>query len=141
MVVVDGAICERFFADRILLSHVYHNFPWPEVRDLQKDVIEKLAQSVLDARSQFPKSSLVDFPPTCPKRARSQHSRDIPLSMYVRFIHSNDFERAEVPMKSSFFCMVQTRKWLVGIDGIGISCHSLQRQRRVESQSCWKFPQ
>ena len=38
---------------------VYNNFPWPEnPTDKQKENIEKSAQAVLDARLQFPQSSL-----------------------------------------------------------------------------------
>jgi hypothetical protein len=40
---------------------VYNNFIWPEVTDEQKFDIEKLAQSVLDARAEFPDSSLADL--------------------------------------------------------------------------------
>jgi hypothetical protein len=41
---------------------VYNNYPWPESpSDKQKEVVEKAAQSVLDARLQFPNSSLADL--------------------------------------------------------------------------------
>jgi hypothetical protein len=40
---------------------VYNNFPWPDATDEQKAAIEQLAQSVLDARSNFPESSLADL--------------------------------------------------------------------------------
>ncbi len=41
---------------------VYNNFPWPEnPTDKQKEAIEKAAQEVLDARLQFPNSSLADL--------------------------------------------------------------------------------
>ncbi|WP_431726127.1 type IIL restriction-modification enzyme MmeI [Treponema socranskii] len=42
-------------------SIVYNNFPWPEVSDAQKAAIMQNAQAVLDARSQFPDSSLADL--------------------------------------------------------------------------------
>jgi hypothetical protein len=41
---------------------VYNNFPWPEnPSDKQKQAIEAAAQAVLDARAQFPDSSLADL--------------------------------------------------------------------------------
>ena len=40
---------------------VYNNFPWPDVTDEQKDSIEKLAQEVLDSRTQFLGNSLADL--------------------------------------------------------------------------------
>lgn len=40
---------------------VYNNFPWPEANKKQQEKIAKLAQAVLDARKQFPGSSLADL--------------------------------------------------------------------------------
>ncbi|GAA3972177.1 DNA methyltransferase [Allohahella marinimesophila] len=41
---------------------VYNNFPWPlQARDQQKEAISTAAQHVLDARSQFPGSTLADL--------------------------------------------------------------------------------
>jgi type I restriction-modification system DNA methylase subunit len=41
---------------------VYNNFPWPEnPTDKQKNAVEKAAQAVLDARAQFPDTSLADL--------------------------------------------------------------------------------
>ena len=40
---------------------VYNNFPWPEANKRQQTKIAKLAQVVLDARKQFPGSSLADL--------------------------------------------------------------------------------
>jgi hypothetical protein len=41
---------------------VYNNFPWPESpSEKQKAQIEQVAQAVLDARAQFPESSLADL--------------------------------------------------------------------------------
>ena len=43
-------------------SAVYNNFPWPEApSDKQKQSVEDAAQAVLDARAQFPDSSLADL--------------------------------------------------------------------------------
>lgn len=41
---------------------VYNNYPWPEApSDKQKQAVEEAAQGVLDARAQFPESSLADL--------------------------------------------------------------------------------
>ena len=41
---------------------VYNNYPFPEnLTDKQKETVEKAAQAVLDARAQFPDSSLADL--------------------------------------------------------------------------------
>jgi len=41
---------------------VYNNYPWPdEPSDMQRQKIEDAAQAVLDARAQFPQSSLADL--------------------------------------------------------------------------------
>ncbi len=56
-------VCGRLKSDyRYSAGIVYNNFPWPEnPTDKHKQAIEAAAQSVLDARSQFPKSSLADL--------------------------------------------------------------------------------
>ncbi len=41
---------------------VYNNFPWAEnPSEKQKEAVEKAAQAVLDARAQFPDTSLADL--------------------------------------------------------------------------------
>jgi hypothetical protein len=59
---------------------VYNNFPWPEdVTGAQTAAIERLAQAVLDAREQFPGSTLADLydPLTMPPvLARAHHALD-----------------------------------------------------------------
>jgi hypothetical protein len=40
---------------------VYNTFPWPDVTDHQRAKIRTLAQAVLDARTQFPQSTLADL--------------------------------------------------------------------------------
>jgi len=42
-------------------SVVYHNFPWLDVTDESRKMIEKLAQSVLNARALYPNSTLADM--------------------------------------------------------------------------------
>jgi hypothetical protein len=57
---------------------VYNNFPWPEnPSEAQKQKIEEAAQGVLDARSQFPGSSLADLydPLTMPPALVKAHQK------------------------------------------------------------------
>jgi hypothetical protein len=56
-------ICGRIKGDyRYSNTIVYNNFPWPEnPTEKQKQSIEAAAQGVLDARTQFPESSLADL--------------------------------------------------------------------------------
>jgi len=56
---VCGRLESRFRYSNTL---VYNNYPWPEnSTEKQKENIEKAAQKVLDARLQFPDSSLADL--------------------------------------------------------------------------------
>ena len=56
------AVCGRLKSDyRYSKDIVYNNFPWPYATDEQKAEIEKLAQGVLDARAQYPDSTLADM--------------------------------------------------------------------------------
>jgi hypothetical protein len=56
------AVCGRLKSDyRYSAGIVYNNFPWPEPTEKQRAAIEKAAQGVLDARAQFPDSSLADL--------------------------------------------------------------------------------
>ena len=55
-------VCGRLKSDyRYSKDIVYNNFLWPEATDEQKAIIEKLAQSVLDARANEPNCSLADL--------------------------------------------------------------------------------
>jgi hypothetical protein len=56
-------VCGRLKNDyRYSAGIVYNNFPWPESPSKkQKQTIETIAQAVLDARAQFPGSSLADL--------------------------------------------------------------------------------
>ena len=56
------AVCGRLKSDyRYSKDIVYNNFVWPDATDEQKAEIEKLAQGVLDARAQYPESTLADM--------------------------------------------------------------------------------
>ena len=56
-------VCGRLKSDYSYSNTVvYNNFPWPENPiDKHRQAIEVAAQGVLDARSQFPASSLADL--------------------------------------------------------------------------------
>ena len=71
---VCGRLESRF---RYSNDIVYNNYPWPEnPTDKQKQVIEKSAQKVLDARAEFPDSSLADLydPLTMPPALVKAHN-------------------------------------------------------------------
>ena len=56
------AVCGRLKSDyRYSKDIVYNNFPWPIATEGQKAEIETLAQAVLDARAQYPDSTLADM--------------------------------------------------------------------------------
>jgi hypothetical protein len=57
------AVAGRMKSDyQYSIKIVYNNFPWPEnPTEKQKQAIESAAQAVLDARAQFPGSSLADL--------------------------------------------------------------------------------
>ncbi len=56
---------------------VYNNFPWPTPTNAQKTKIEKCAQAVLDAREEFPTSTLADLydPLTMPPALLKAHQQ------------------------------------------------------------------
>lgn len=71
-------VCGRIKSDyRYSTDIVYNNFPWPEnPSEKQKETIEAAAQKVLDARSEFPGSSLADLysPLTMPPALVKAHN-------------------------------------------------------------------
>ena len=70
------AVCGRLeMRYRYSKEIVYNNFPWPEATDEQKLIIEKLAQSIIDARTLFLDSSLADLydPLTMPPELLKAH--------------------------------------------------------------------
>jgi len=55
-------VCGRLKSDyRYSVGIVYNNFPWPTPTDKQRSSIEAAAQALLDARAQFPGSTLADL--------------------------------------------------------------------------------
>jgi hypothetical protein len=71
--------CGRLKSDfRYSAAIVYNNFPWPEApTDAQRAAVEAAAQSVLDARSQFPGATLADLydPLTMPPALLKAHHK------------------------------------------------------------------
>jgi type II restriction/modification system DNA methylase subunit YeeA len=56
------AVCGRLeMRYRYSKEVVYNNFPWPNPTDEQKHKIEQTAQTILDARTLYPDSSLADL--------------------------------------------------------------------------------
>ena len=56
------AVCGRLKSDyRYSKDIVYNNFPWPEPSAEQVAEIERTAQAILDARAEYPDSSLADL--------------------------------------------------------------------------------
>ncbi len=76
---------------------VYNNFIWPDATDTQKADIEKLAQAVLDARAEFPSSTLADLydPLTMPPvLAKAHKSLDRAVDkLYQKEPFATDAER------------------------------------------------
>ena len=55
-------VCGRLESRIRYSPSVYNNFPFPDdPTDKQKETVEKAAQAILDARAQFPESSLADL--------------------------------------------------------------------------------
>lgn len=72
-------ICGRLKSDyRYSNSLVYNNYPWPEnPSEKQMQAVEQAAQAVLDARAQYPDSSLADLydPNTMPPALVKAHQQ------------------------------------------------------------------
>jgi hypothetical protein len=79
---------------------VYNNYPWPdEPTDKQRATVEAAAQAVLDARAQFPQSSLADLydPLTMPPALVKAHQaldRAVD-ACYRKAAFTNDAQRVE----------------------------------------------
>ena len=70
------AVAGRLKSDyRYSKDIVYNNFIWPDTTDEQKAEISKLAQNILDARTEFPDASLADLydPLTMPPSLAKAH--------------------------------------------------------------------
>ena len=72
-------VCGRLKSDYLYSNTiVYNNFPWPTVTDADRAKIEVTAQAILDARAQYPDSSLADLydAAAMPPELRRAHSRN-----------------------------------------------------------------
>ena len=72
-------VCGRLKSDYDYSAKiVYNNFPWPMPTEEQKVAIEKTAQAILDARSQYPDCSLADlyYDLTMPSELRKAHQEN-----------------------------------------------------------------
>jgi hypothetical protein len=69
-------VCGRIKSDyRYSKDIVYNNFPWCNPTDKQREIIEKTAQGILDARAKYPDCSLADLydETTMPSELRKAH--------------------------------------------------------------------
>ena len=69
-------VCGRLKSDyRYSNTLVYNNFPWPEATEKDQESIAEKAQAVLNAREQFPDSTLADLydPNTMPPALLKAH--------------------------------------------------------------------
>lgn len=78
---------------------VYNSFPWPKMKAAQKKRVEELSQAVLDARTEFPNSSLdvlydPDMMPPNLRRAHQLLDRAVDR-LYRRTGFSSERERVE----------------------------------------------
>ncbi|MEM6475962.1 MAG: DNA methyltransferase [Pseudomonadota bacterium] len=84
---------------RYSIGLVYNTFPWPDISVKQKGKIETLAQAVLDARDEWPTSSLADLydPDTMPANLRKAHSAlDLAVDrLYRKKPFESDRDRVE----------------------------------------------
>ena len=95
------AVCGRMKSDyQYSASIVYNNYPWPDQpTDKQRAAVEAAAQAVLDARAQFPQSSLADLydPLTMPPALVKAHQaldRAVD-ACYRKAVFTNDAQRVE----------------------------------------------
>ena len=73
------AVCGRLeMRYRYSKDIVYNNFPWPTATDADRAKIEATAQAILDARAQYPDSSMADLydAATMPPDLRRAHSQN-----------------------------------------------------------------
>jgi len=93
---IGGRLESRY---RYPIGIVYNPFPWPDATDQQRAKIRSLAQAVLDARNQFPSSTLADLydidamPPQLRKAHRILDGAVDKLYRSVAF--AGDLDRAE----------------------------------------------
>ncbi len=93
---IGGRLESRY---RYSIGIVSNTFPWPEGTDQQRAKVTSLAQAVLDARAQFPNSTLADLydVDAMPPRLRKAHRSldDAVDKLYSSAGFSGDRGRAE----------------------------------------------
>lgn len=84
---------------RYSVGIVYNTFPWPDATDTQKARIRTFAQTVLDARQEFPNSTLADLydQDVMPAPLRKTHRvlDDAVAKLYRGLAFTSDRDRAE----------------------------------------------
>lgn len=94
-------VCGRLKSDyRYSKDIVYNNFPWPAPTDSQREEIERTAKAILDARAEYPDSSLADLydPTTMPYDLLQAHRRNDQAVM-AAYGFSNRMTEAECVAK------------------------------------------
>ena len=105
------AVCGRLKSDyRYSKDIVYNNFPWPNPTEAQKARIEQTAQTILNARSLYPDSSLADLydERTMPIELRKAHQENDKAVMQAYGFDPKDYSYDnEAPIVSELFKMYQ----------------------------------
>lgn len=88
---------------------VYNNFIWPEVSEAQEREVAALAQAVLDARAEFPNSSLADLydPLTMPPSLSKAHRQ---LDRYVDRLYKREGFDSDALRVAHLFELYQSAK-------------------------------
>lgn len=93
---IGGRLESRY---RYSIGIVYNPFPWPDTTDTQRTGIGTLSQAILDARAQFPDSTLADLydVDSMPPSLRRAHSAlDVAVDrLYRAAPFTGDRDRAE----------------------------------------------
>lgn len=94
-------VCGRLKSDyRYSRDLCYNTFPWPEAKETQREVIEVLAQKVLDARDLYPELTLADLydPDKMPQELKEAHEHlDRAVDqLYRAKAFENDEERLQM---------------------------------------------
>lgn len=93
---IGGRLESRY---RYSIGIVYNPFPWPDATDQQRAKIRSLAQAVLDARAQFPNSTLADLydiDAMPPPLRKAHNALDAAVDkLYRSAVFTSDRERAE----------------------------------------------
>ena len=84
---------------RYSIGLVYNPFPWPDLDEAKKTKISKLGQGILDARLNYPQSTLADLydPLTMPADLRKAHEANDKAvdQLYRKEPFASDRERVE----------------------------------------------